>query len=72
MRNVSTLLEPLCSAAEAAKIVGVTPQSVRMYVKERGLDADSSLGVLVVRRADVLKWKADRVAAAQQKLAELL
>ena len=70
MRNVVGLLESLCSAAEAAKIVGVTPQSVRVRVREKQLDHSDRFGVLVVHLADMLAWKAERIAIAQKKLEE--
>jgi len=66
MQTATEVLAPLCSAAEAARIVGVTPQSVRVRYREGKLDGDESLGVLVVRRAALEPWIAEREQRARE------
>ena len=71
MTKPAELLSKFVSAKEAAEIVGVTPQAVRERVRDGNLSGDNSLGVLIVVRSELAKWKAERAERAR-KLTELL
>lgn len=65
MTKLAALLKTFASAKEAAQIVGVTPQAVRKRVDDGNLSGDNSFGVLIVVRAELERWKAERAERAR-------
>lgn len=48
--------DELMGLDEAARLVGRSPQSMRLYVKKAGLPARKIAGRYVVRRSELLAW----------------
>jgi excisionase family DNA binding protein len=63
------MMETLLSVADASRILGVTPQTVRLMVRRGVLvvAAQTEGGIRLFRRADVERLAADRASRAESR-----
>ncbi len=62
-------METLLSVADASRILGVTPQTVRLMVRRKVLQvaAQTEGGIRLFRRTDVEQLAADRASRAESR-----
>jgi DNA-binding transcriptional MerR regulator len=64
------MMETLLSVADASRILGVTPQTVRLMVRRGVLvvAAQTEGGIRLFRRVDVERLAADRASRAESRV----